>query len=361
MNLAKLFFFSIALIISIPSCKQEENNSFAIRDFSKLLQPYLIEVVSKGIVGFDSSTRFIQTKATDKELEQLSKSEHPVLRAVAFRAMLERKSFNHFDLIMSHLDDTAIVATDRGEFGIDYRTVSDDILEHGTWKDSASREITIDSVILYHNYLKSAYKMSLQVNLAEKYYTSIKEMALRNNELLNGKGISFFQVEQVLIALAAFKKKEDIEIIKKILLANTLDMSPYSFQLMEEFPNAAYMEVFKKYYPRSFYRAININPGLCSNAGDFFRSLASYKSDSSAKMLSSILNEKPFMPYVSQGQSLKWELEHAIWDNPCAAYSKLRKQIEVPMEEDEKLQKKAGYIEPYVMPKDTSAGPVRWW
>jgi len=72
--------------------------------------------------------------ATDNELKDLSQSEHPVLRSSAFREMFHRKSFNHFDVLMSHLDDTAIVDTDAGEFGIWTRTVSDDILAEASWE-----------------------------------------------------------------------------------------------------------------------------------------------------------------------------------------------------------------------------------
>src|SRR5687767_1037781 len=125
-----IFFVFLAMITT--GCNRSNRNTYAIRDFRPSLQPSLIEVVSKGIVGFDTATRFIQSHASDKELRQLARSEHPVLRAVAFRTMLDRPSFNHFDVIMNNLDDTATVATDAGEWGIRYSTISDDILYHGT-------------------------------------------------------------------------------------------------------------------------------------------------------------------------------------------------------------------------------------
>ena len=106
----------LTLIVCFLSCKNEQNHTYAIKDFRISLQPFLQKIVSKGIVTYYDSSQI--KSITDKELIRLGKSEHPVLRATAFREMLERNTFNHFDLLMKHLNDTAIVAIDAGEFGI---------------------------------------------------------------------------------------------------------------------------------------------------------------------------------------------------------------------------------------------------
>ena len=57
------FIFIILLVASLTSfssCDNDNQNSFAIRDFNKTLQPYLIKVVSQGIVGNDTATRYIR-------------------------------------------------------------------------------------------------------------------------------------------------------------------------------------------------------------------------------------------------------------------------------------------------------------
>lgn len=79
--------------------------------------------VSTGIVGYDSASTFIQKHATNEELTLLGRSEHPILRTVALREMLSRTGFDHFGVIMNHLNDTATVAIDAGEWGIWFRTV----------------------------------------------------------------------------------------------------------------------------------------------------------------------------------------------------------------------------------------------
>src|SRR5688572_6043984 len=112
------------IILIISSCRNDHKKTYAIRDFDKSLQPYLIEIVSKNVVGYDSATKYITLHASDKELEDLSKSEIPVLRAVALNEMIRRDSSVHFNLIMQNLDDTAVVAVNDGEWGIRHYMVS---------------------------------------------------------------------------------------------------------------------------------------------------------------------------------------------------------------------------------------------
>src|SRR5450432_1305056 len=141
---SKLILF-VLVALFICSCKTDNKYNYAIKDFRKALQPWLTKIVSRGIVmSYDSVLRNI---ATDQELIQLGQSEHPILRSSAFREMLQRSSFNHFDIIMNHLDDSAFILVDRGEFGVSERTVSDDILQESTWKTQQEKNKAIDAVL----------------------------------------------------------------------------------------------------------------------------------------------------------------------------------------------------------------------
>jgi hypothetical protein len=199
------FIFTI-LLFTISSCKSETKNSFAIKDFRESLQPYLTKIVSKGIVGYDSSTRYIQNHSTDNELKQLSQSEHPVLRAIAFREMMNRSTFDHFNLIMNNLDDTAVVPVDWGEFGFIFYRVSDDMLHNGKWKDSATKQKTIEEIVLRHNSLSAAYYRLPDLPKKEAYYTTIKQMVLRERNSYD----EFSQKEDAMYALASYKRPEDV-------------------------------------------------------------------------------------------------------------------------------------------------------
>ncbi len=201
------------LIVLFSSCKNEHRNIYAIKDFRKSLQPFLIKIVSKGIVRYYDSSQ-IKT-ITDNELMNLCESEHPVLRATALREMLERNTLDHFDIVMNHLDDTAIVATNGGEFGIWYRTVSDDLIQEAKWETPEAKNKTIDQVITKHNYLRSAYTILLQLDPQEKYYPYIKNMATRSRRLSDdGYELAFDDIEYALYGLAKFQKPDDVKIIK---------------------------------------------------------------------------------------------------------------------------------------------------
>src|SRR5688572_28461668 len=140
----------LILVFTFFSCDKGGKYPHAIRDFREKLQLCLRKVVDEGIVMHSDSV--FRHLATDAELVRLGKSEHPILRNAAFREMLERKSFNHFDIIMGHLDDTALVFTDAGEFSIWDRTVSDDILQEAGWKTEEAKNKTIAEVLIKHNY-----------------------------------------------------------------------------------------------------------------------------------------------------------------------------------------------------------------
>lgn len=354
-------------MIVVLGCKNNQKNSYAIRDFDKSLQPYLRDVVSKGIVGFDSATSFIIDHTTDKELKQLSESEHPVLRAVAFREMLKRKSFDHFKLIMTNLDDTAIVQVDDGEWGINPHIVSDIILDAGMWKNLAERKKTIDEIILHHNYLRSAYYKLDDIKADPIYYDAVREMIQRkrNVDIDNFSEKEFSEMEHALYALAGFKKVEDVQLIKQILLENNWHMGELSFKLLIDYPNESYMEIFEKYFKDSFYYIACKQDASDNLAPQFIKSVASYKNERSARILDSMLNRRPFFPcrplYLAYS---KLGLAYTIWNIKTDAYSKLRRQVEALVKEEEertrnfeKIEVVEGKSEPQPEPK----GPVGWW
>lgn len=316
-----LFLF----VILFWTCKTD-HDSYSIKDFKKPLQPFLTLIVSKGIVaGYDSSIRFM---TTDSELDQLTKSEHPVLRTYATSELMRRQPSNHFDILMNHLDDTAIIETNETEWGIEYKTVSDYLITDATLKNSVDSSKLIEEVITKHNSLRFAYTILARIKPQEKYYLYIKDMASRPLKTVIGcsePANSYFEFAS--FGLAKFKKKEDVKIIKKSLLENIWRLNEFSFLLMEDFPDTAYLEVFEKYYP------IYYNQSICRRlrsdiAIAFINSIAIYKSERSERILSTIFNKNPFIKCSTSSGEIKEKLIYAIWDNDCEAYLKLRKLIE---------------------------------
>ncbi|NTS43986.1 hypothetical protein HRG84_24115 [Flavisolibacter sp. BT320] len=357
----------LLLTFIILSCNSRSKYPNAIKDFRVELQPFLIKMVEKGIVMHSDSA--LRHMATDKELVRLGKSEHPILRAAAFREMFERKSFNDFDILMEHLDDTALVFTDAGEFGIWDRTVSDDILQEAGWKTLEAKNKTVEQVLSKHNYLRSAYIILDELKPQEKYYPFIKDMATRPRRLdpYEGYELGFGDIEYALYGLAKYKKTEDVSIIKEKLMAHVWKLSDVSFRLMKEFTDSAYMDVLQDYHRRQFYRFSGNRPhgfsGFPADRAapeDFIQALVVQQNESSAKLLDTMLTYLPKYTCMPDKESIINEIITAIWEHPCPAYTKLRQKIKPKAEELLKGQITIP-IDRHEEPIDTTEENYRWY
>lgn len=328
----KSFMFKPALqilpliVLLLLSCKSERKYPYAIKDFRKSLQPQLAKIVSEGVVTFDT---LLNKMATGSEWVQLSQCEHPVLRASALKVLLYRDHLKPFDILMNHLDDTANVVTDQGEFGFGRMTVSDDMLSSFRWNSQEQRNKTIDAVLSRHNYLASAYTILSEIKPQEKWYPFIKDMAFGGKN--NNSQIKLYEsnTDEALYALAEFKKKEDIPLIKNLLLSDTKYLSFSEWRLMKDIPDTAYLSVYEAYYPKYYY-TMNCRDGGKENVVDFIYSIATYKNNRSANILDSIYNHIPFAACPKDGGAgyTRHNLISAIVNNECIAYAKLRQQIE---------------------------------
>ena len=353
----------IFIIIGFISCNDHELKQAAIRDFPEPLRKHLKDLVSRGVVGWDTSTKYIELNATDQELRDLSKCEHPVLRATALDVMTKRPSFDHFTVIMTNLDDSAVVATNAGEWGVRYYCVSDNMVQNAHWKDTAARNRTMEEIITHHHYLKSAYWSLSRIQLKKEYYPIVREMALQENnypeefQTLRLGDINFETRESALFALATYKKAEDIPEIKQVLLSNAWELSLSSFALMAQFPDTSYMEVYEKCL-RSLYRRL-LNDPISEVAVSFVRSLAAQKNPKSAELLQRMLKRKPFVPCTVDSSYIINELYAAVWENSCPEYASLRKEAEPFV----RKQREGTFELPPVDPihfVDTSKEPVHW-
>jgi hypothetical protein len=351
------------LLVCILSCKNEQDNIYAIKDFRKSLQPFLFEIVSKGIVT--SGGPHIKS-FTDHELILLGRSENPILRATAFGEMQHRSSFNHFHVVMNHLDDTAIVATDAGEFGIWFQRVSDYVIQETTWETLEAKNKTVEKVLTKHNYLRSAYTILTRMEAQEKYYPFIKDMATRPRRLSSyGYELYFRDIEYALYGLASFKKPNDVGIIKKRMMQNVWELSDMSFSLMKQFPDTAYLDVLQSYHRRQFYEFSGIRPhgfsGVVADRAapeDFIGALAVQQNDRSAKLLDTMLTYLPKHTCMPDKENIINEVIMEIWERPCPAYAKLREKIRPKAEEILKTRITLDRID---IPVDTTRKEFRWF
>jgi len=234
------------------------------------------------------------------------------------------------------------------------------MLHESKWKDTATKNKVIEDIIIHHNYLNAAYFKSCDLPAKEQYYPYIKSIAQRKRNYSEEVGeMNFYEVEKALYALARYKKKKDIPIIKQLLLANTWRMQDASFGLMSRYPDTSYMEVYEYYYHWHFYSQIRESRSV-NRAIDFINSIAIYKNDRSAKILLAILNRRPITPCDIDPWYLKHQLVNAIWDNQCAAYAPMMKQVKSLREEYKKGEISLPYDNPPYVRDTTEAEPVRW-
>jgi len=292
-------------------------------------------MVTQGIVMHSDSG--LKQYASDAELLRLSQSEHPILRAAAFREMWNRKSLNHQDLMLNHLDDTALVFTDAGEFGIWDRTVSDDILQQAFFLNEEERSRVIDTVLFRYNYLQSAYIVLKQLEPKEKYYAYIKDMALRPRRIdpREGNELGFGDIEFALYGLAKFQKKDDVKLIRERLMKHYWKMSDISFQLIQEYPDSAYFDVLHEYHRRRFYKFSGFRPhgftGFPADRAapeDFINALVAQRTKKSATLLDTILTNLENYTWMRDRETILDETILAIWNTPCKAYEGLINKIE---------------------------------
>lgn len=275
--------------------------------------------------------------ASDAELQRLARSEHPILRAAAFREMWSRQSLNHQDLILNHLDDTALVFSDAGEFGIWDRTVSDDILQEAFFLNEEERSRVIDTVLFRYNYLQSAYVVLKRLEPDEKHYPYIRDMALRprRTDPDAGNELGFGDIEYALYGLAKFQKKDDVKLIRERLMKHYWKMSDISFQLIQEYPDTAYFDVLHEYHRRRFYKFSGFRPhgftGFPADRAapeDFINALVMQRSERSANLLDTILTNLENFTWMRDRENIMDATILAIWNNPCKAYEGLNKKIE---------------------------------
>lgn len=365
MRLNRLLF--PALLVCLCSCNSKRGDTYAIKDFRKSIQPFLVKIVTEGIVTYHDSAQ--TNRISDDELNRLGQSENPVLRATAYQEMLDRDSFNDFELVMNHLSDTAIVPVDHGEFGISFQTVSDYIIEQTTWETSADKNKTIEKVLTKHNYLRSAYIILSLLEPQEKYYPFIRDMAIRPRRLdpYEGYELGFNDIEYALYGLAKFKKKDDIPVIKDKLLKHVWKMSDVSFRLLKEFPDTAFFEVFQQYHRWQFYKFSGNRPygftGIAADRAapeDFIEALVLQQSNRSAKLLDTMLTYLPMQTCMPDKESIMNEVIEQVWKHPCPAYSQLREKIKT------RAQKMLArqviiHMDPSPTQPDTTKRNLRWW
>ena len=320
----------ILLLISgccLISCSNVTNQHrepypYTLKDFSPHLRQDLQKIITGGSFNFDTWAigDSIQGYASDGELLKMTKCEHPLIRAFALTATLERPAIDHYNVLMHHLDDTARIAWYGQCSWRESEYVSDYFLRlFDKWKTIEQKQKTIHEVLTKHSYLGCAYTILDRVKADPRYYDVIRKMAQRDMG-------SPEYLEMAWLALAEYKKPEDPRLISQLINNYSYNFGYQSFLLMQEFPDTAYLAVLEKYYQRRFYREI------CDqkhNEHMFLSTLLAYKDERCVRIADLIRKIDPAkFCHVEDKKTIQRMLYESLLENECKLYQPLLMQLD---------------------------------
>jgi hypothetical protein len=351
------YSFAILLLWFLISCGHSQKTN-TISDYREDLQPHLQRIVTEGQLAY-GTIRNIRSLVTDKELIQLTRSEHPLLRAFALEQILNRPLMEHFNLMMSHLDDTALVYVDHGEFGFQPQFVSDYMIENGKWATYEMRDKTAEEILKNHPYLISAFSVPDKMELKDSHLPYIRKIA---EDYARHQGTirfdHFYSFQNILYSLASFKKKEDIPLIVLAMEYWQFSLTRTSFLAMQFFQDTAYLKLLEKYALEISYSPRSEE----SDVADCLEAIASYQNEESRKIL-----EKVFLRTFEKNADRyptpsPYSIYSAIMSYECPVYDQLKKRIRPYMKTEiiaygRNLPLK---VQRYPVDKTKGLEPVNW-
>jgi hypothetical protein len=189
--------------------------------------------------------------ATLPELRKLTDHKNPVVRCYAFDALTARKDTNAFNILLTHLHDTAKVSTFFGciiseEMAGDY--FLDTVTPHDStdtgYKLSLRKKSMIDSILLFNKHITLSAKYNLLYDLKPQpqYYNRVKEIAL--NE----------KMPVAIWTLGQYKRQDDISIIRRAF--NNIQAEDYAIRSAILIPDRSFYPILTKIFEREWKKKL---------------------------------------------------------------------------------------------------------
>ena len=270
-----------------------------------------------------ASVSYLKDSCSEDELLKLTTNKIPIIRILAYRAIVNRNEENFFTIFKNHLSDTAKVTwwyydDAAGEF-----TISDLMIRKAERKLTRQQKDTlIDLILNEHIYLGTAKWIMENIEPNEKYYSIIKEQAKIKSENCHDLGLT--------LAVAKFKKPEDITFIQSKF--SELSDNPYCndniFKGIEIFPDSSFFIILQQYFDN------NIRKQKQSSYDDleiYCKAVAQYKTIAALNILQA-LTEKSTYPddwYLPHNKAYVFK---AIYKYNCGLYKRLYDHLKPQMD-----------------------------
>jgi len=193
----------------------------------------------------------LKATATDNELKLLTEHKNGVVRVYAFVALTERNPQEIFEIILKHIDDKEVINCYSHGFefvhSVIYKRAVAEFFVSSQVLTTKERQ-KLDGILIFSKYhLNYTDYLLRDIEPQEKYYNQIKIHAQAS------------EYKYAVIALARFKRKEDISIIENKIKA----LPYYSIESIEIFPDQYFKNVLNHFNeteskPYGIYSAVAV-------------------------------------------------------------------------------------------------------
>lgn len=317
MKLSVILFLFIFWLIS---CKSNDK-------LRPELQSKIDKLIQKKELGHNDSNSisYLKDSCSKEELLRLIDYKEPIIRILAFRAIVNRKEKDFFTILKNHLSDTAKVIwwyydDAAGEF-----TVSDLMIRRVEYELSRLQKDTlIDLVLKNHIYLGTADWMIKEIEPQEKYYSIIKSKASIISDNCHDLSLS--------LAISKFKKQSDIPFLNAKFLQ--LTDNPYCndniFKAIEIFPDSSFFTILQHYFSNYIKKQ---KQASSEDLEIYCRAVAQYRDKKALSILKALTIKSTFPDdwYLPQNKEFVFK---AIHKYNCPIYKDLYKQLIPQIDKD---------------------------
>jgi hypothetical protein len=277
-------------VLTIFGCGQNSKYPYKISDFRPELKKQIQKIISEGQLSYNPDTltlNFLNDSCTKDELLKLMDFENPLVRVIAYRTIVNRNEPDYFPILLNHLDDTAKVTWWYYDDAAYDFMVSDLMIR----KAESERKLTrpqkdslVDIVLTKHAYLDVAGWMIQDIKPQEKYYSIIKEKSKVETDRCGEQLGTCY-------ALSKFKKKEDLEFLRKIFKNLENPCEDWIFRSIEENPNEIYFPILNAYFNETVKKKTQ---QTYDDLKLYCRAVAQYKNQNSLNILVALTKKETY-------------------------------------------------------------------
>jgi hypothetical protein len=318
--------FLTGLIFLFVSCKEEKKYPYASADFRTELKIRLDKVASAVQIPNNqdtSITHFLYRDCSKEELIKMLSFDGPVVRVMAYNALVERREKDYFSILLRHLDDTAKITWWYFDDAADEFMVSDMMIQKALpAMNKHQKNKLVDKVLMKHPYLITSNWMIQDIEPNAKYYSIIKSRTTEKSDRCGyPMGANY--------ALSKFKKPQDVPFLKSNFREGDEACSNWTFRAIERFPNPAFSDILTDYFETDIKKKKQFGS---DDFKYYYRALAAYKSVESLKILTA-LTKKETYPYDYYLSFNKEFIFKAIHKHNCPLYKQLYAELKSQMED----------------------------